>query len=101
MRALPSPPAQLASKGAAFRPSPRPSFKKDRAKSLWKKPKTAQASLQNFFDHFKGREKAIAIEIAKPKRYAKAINTYKGEKITPPQLFRHVYEHMTPQMALF
>lgn len=76
---------------------------KDTPTSLWKKTKnSAGITAEFFFDYFKGREKAVAIEISKPKRYAKAINPYKGEKkFTPPQSFRYVYEHMQPQMALF
>lgn len=67
---------------------------KDTPKSLWKKTKkSAGITAEFFFDYFKGREKAVAIEIAKPKRYAKAIDPYKGEKkFTPPQSFRYVHE---------
>jgi len=75
----------------------------DTPASLWQKTKeSAGITAQFFFEYFKGRNKAIAIEIAKPTLYAKEINPYKGnKKFTPPQSFCYVTEHKHSQFALF
>ncbi|HZF61957.1 MULTISPECIES: ASCH domain-containing protein [Desulfovibrio] len=75
----------------------------DTPTSLWQKTKeSAGISAQFFFEYFKGRNKAVAIEIAKPKRYKKEINPYSGEKkFTPPQSFCYVTECHHLQLALF
>lgn len=75
----------------------------DTPASLWQKTKEgAGITSQFFFEYFKGRNKAVAIEITKPKRYATAINPYKGDKkFTPPQSFCYVTEHQHSQFALF
>ena len=74
----------------------------DSPSSLWKKTKdSAGITEQFFFEYFKGRKTAIAIEIAKPIRYKHEINPYKGEqKFTPPQSFRYIQEGTSAQTQL-
>ena len=74
----------------------------DSPSSLWKKTKdSARITEQFFFEYFKGRKTAIAIEIAKPIRYKHEINPYKGEqKFTPPQSFRYIQEGTSAQTQL-
>ena len=74
----------------------------DSPSSLWKKTKdSAGITEQFFFEYFKGRKTAIAIEIAKPIRYKHEINPYKGEqKFTPPQSFRYIQKGTSAQTQL-
>jgi len=59
---------------------------------LWEKTKRkAGITSAFFFDYFKGRKKAIAIEVSKPKKYKTALNPYEGgKKFHPPQSFRYL-----------
>ena len=70
--------------------------------TLWEKTKeNAGITAEFFFKYFKGRSKAVAIEITNPRRYAKAINPYKKyTNFTPPQSFRYVKEARLSQISL-
>jgi len=59
---------------------------------LWQKTKCkAGISAKFFFDYFKGRKKAIAIEVSRPKKYIPALDPYaSNKKFHPPQSFRYL-----------
>ncbi len=64
----------------------------DAPRPLWKRTKQkAGITAAFFFDYFKGRKKAVAIEVRRPTRYAQEINPYEGGKrFNPPQSFRYI-----------
>lgn len=64
----------------------------DNPHSLWCRTKEkAGISKSFFYEYFKGKTKAIAIEIGKIRQYPKAKDPYAGGKrFTPPQSFRYL-----------
>lgn len=64
----------------------------DTPSSLWRRTKEkAGVSRAFFYDYFKGKTKAIAIEIGMTRKYSKAKDPYAGgKKFTPPRSFRYL-----------
>ena len=64
---------------------------KDSPKEIWERTKRdAGITKDFFFKYFKGRDKAVAIQIQSYKRYDIKINPYeKWDNFLPPQSFRY------------
>ena len=64
----------------------------EKPRDLWKRTKNASGITREFFDrYFDGRERAMAIAVKKPKRYAKPKNLEDvSGSTTPPQSFQYL-----------
>jgi len=59
---------------------------------LWKQTRQASGITREFFnEYFRGREKAVAIAVREPKRYAKPLKLKDvSGSVTPPQSFQYL-----------
>lgn len=67
---------------------------RERPDVLWKQTRTASGITRQFFNqYFSGRDKAVAIAVRKPKRYAKPLMLQDVcGSATPPQSFQYLTE---------